>query len=498
MSLQIRRGTELQRASLSFTPAEGEIIWTTDNNQLWIGDGGTPGGINILANSAGTSMTWNATTQKFDFSGTLSGFNTDDLIDTTSTVNKYYNKLTAQNDIASMFTAVGSPIVTGDVTATVAPDKATVSSVTGLAKLEPFIITGPAGNGLSATTYYIVDIVDSGHITLATSLSNAQNGIAISSISTGSLVNTHFTAGGPDANIAFVYNPATHTISANVTLDGVGIASLSADPSPLLGANLGLNGYNITGLGNVDITGTLKASVGLGGDLSLNNHSITGNGSVVGTTIQAGTTTTNGDFVVFNSTNLALGTFNSITQGTDAAYIDINISRGTFTSPQNIQANDLLSGLLIHTWTGSQYARSIALVGVADGNVINGETPSSFVILTKNTTGTDDNQLRFNSYGQLLLPDGSATHPSISFATDGSLDTGFFHPADGVTAVTTNGVETSRFDSGGFRTTGFSKVGSFAGSGAYPSPAEAGMIIFDSNTNHFYGYNGSTWKQLDN
>jgi hypothetical protein len=41
--IQIRRGVEAQRASI--TPDTGELLFTTDNKQLFVGDGTTAGGL---------------------------------------------------------------------------------------------------------------------------------------------------------------------------------------------------------------------------------------------------------------------------------------------------------------------------------------------------------------------------------------------------------------------------------------------------------------------
>ena len=71
MSLRIRRGTEAQRPSAAFDL--GEIVWTTDTNKLYVGDGVNLGGKNILATSAGTGLIWNATTQRLDFNGSGTG-----------------------------------------------------------------------------------------------------------------------------------------------------------------------------------------------------------------------------------------------------------------------------------------------------------------------------------------------------------------------------------------------------------------------------------------
>lgn len=67
MALQIRRGLDSQR--LAITPANGELIFTTDTQLVYIGDGSTVGGIpvngsgNLEASFAGLTVTGNTTTQ---------------------------------------------------------------------------------------------------------------------------------------------------------------------------------------------------------------------------------------------------------------------------------------------------------------------------------------------------------------------------------------------------------------------------------------------------
>ena len=48
--IQIRRGVEAQRALV--TPDAGELLFTTDNKQLFVGDGATAGGLLVGGGSA--------------------------------------------------------------------------------------------------------------------------------------------------------------------------------------------------------------------------------------------------------------------------------------------------------------------------------------------------------------------------------------------------------------------------------------------------------------
>jgi hypothetical protein len=61
--IQIKRGLEANR--LAYTPLSGEFLFTTDNKQVFIGDGTTAGGINLLSSITtylGTVATYNVGT----------------------------------------------------------------------------------------------------------------------------------------------------------------------------------------------------------------------------------------------------------------------------------------------------------------------------------------------------------------------------------------------------------------------------------------------------
>ncbi|WGS50853.1 phage tail protein [Paraburkholderia sp. D15] len=78
--------------------------------------------------------------------------------------------------------------------------------------------------------------------------------------------------------------------------------------------------------------------------------------------------------------------------------------------------------------------------------------------------GTIFNDVVFADGKQLLLGEGNATRPSLTFVNDGAPDTGLFHIADGVFGITTNGVESVRF--------GTNKEVIFAGTPKAQTPAQ--------------------------
>lgn len=78
--IQIKRGPEASRTN--YTPRSGEMLWTTDGNKLFVGDGATAGGIDILSSVTsllGTAATYNVGTT----AGTIPVIGANGKLDTT-------------------------------------------------------------------------------------------------------------------------------------------------------------------------------------------------------------------------------------------------------------------------------------------------------------------------------------------------------------------------------------------------------------------------------
>ena len=103
MALRIRRGTDAQRQTVTFD--QGELVYTTDTLKLYVGDGITAGGKNLLSTAAGVGLTFNATTQALDFTTNNLGLTTSVV---TEGSNKYFTTQRAQDAAAALFTAAGS------------------------------------------------------------------------------------------------------------------------------------------------------------------------------------------------------------------------------------------------------------------------------------------------------------------------------------------------------------------------------------------------------
>jgi hypothetical protein len=96
MSLRIRRGTDAQRSGITFDM--GEIVWTTDGQQLWVGDGLTQGGSPVVgANIAGFGLAYDPTTRRIS----VAGLSADNI--TNGLNNRFFSTDLAQSAAASLF-----------------------------------------------------------------------------------------------------------------------------------------------------------------------------------------------------------------------------------------------------------------------------------------------------------------------------------------------------------------------------------------------------------
>jgi Major tropism determinant N-terminal domain len=210
--------------------------------------------------------------------------------------------------------------------------------------------------------------------------------------------------------------------------------TLETDSTPTLNGDLNLNENNITGTGEIDL-----------------NVLITSAGS---SSVSLGSVTHPVTVYSYSESTEDIAQFNCISPGTSFPFFTINAYKNSFSSPVNFSGGDYVSSLRFQAWNQS-----------LDTFQNIGSIYSLFDSSANFTTNFPAAKLIFTVGNNSSNPTGSM----MEFDNSGTLSV-----------------------------TGAVVVGSFEGSGAYPTSPSQGTIIFDSNTNHFFGYNGTTWKQLDN
>lgn len=178
MALRIRRGTNAQRTGKTFEM--GEIVYTTDSQQMWVGDGSTSGGIPVVgSNVAGYGLMYNSTSHKIE----VAGLSADDL--TNGTQNKFFSTELAQDAAASLFTS-GSHTnisfqyndVDGKINATVTLDGIGITDVVndtspslgGDLDLNNHAITGTGDIDFVGTLTLEGNVIQTGNLTTSGSL----------------------------------------------------------------------------------------------------------------------------------------------------------------------------------------------------------------------------------------------------------------------------------------------------------------------------------------
>lgn len=261
MALKIRRGTDAQRSGVIFD--QGEIVWTTDAQKLWVGDGITQGGVPVVGSSViGYGLSFNNTTKRIEL-GTVF---TDDITESPTAVKKFFTQELAQDAAALLFTT------------------------------------------------------------------------------------------GIHSGISIQYDDQNGRINLTVDTDDIGITDVVNDTTPQLGGDLDLNGFDITGTGNIDVDSVTAGT--------LTNGSITFNNDIA--------TFANNTFTLGDNTNPLNITFKSnedgapllvfkgITSGTTSSggSFEFRSAGGSLSVPTAVNPADAIS--LISSWgyTGAGYIQS--------------------------------------------------------------------------------------------------------------------------------------------
>lgn len=442
MPLQIRRGTNAERLAMTVPLAAGELLWVTDQQRLYIGNGASLAGVltsitgytNEDAQDAAAQLFQNGVHNgiSFTYGVTQDGA---DRIDATVNLTSY------------------SGPVKGDLTGSVFADNSTriIDGTNGKINLDGTINGNiiPDANStydIGSSSYRFKDLYLSGSTIYLGSASISASGSTISlpatinigsaSISSsGSIVDlpagttiagVPITGGGGGDGViqgnnyniniigddsTFMVNTSTKVVSAgggfNGNLTGNVTGNVVGDiksPNGYTILNNGTDGTDATFTGSVtgNVIGVVYAAAGstlIGNSVGYHTGDMTGsvfaddstmlvdgtNGVLNGSAISAITTNR---VSINRDTDTGFGIIlTSLTSDTDSASgIDFKASRGSLSSPTDTTDTDRIFGLSGYVWKADQsdYVLSAILAASVDGTYGSGDpyAPSKFSLYT--------------------------------------------------------------------------------------------------------------------
>ena len=383
MPLQIRRGTEAERQVLATAPQDGELIWVTDEQRMYVGDGATL--LRDLAPITGyTDENARDAVANALTSASHSGvtFTYDDVADTITASVSYgamqedldlnSNNIIGSGNINITGNMTVDGNITGDYKGSIFADDSSlmIDSVTGTfnldGKVQNHIVpinTGIAEIGSVSNKFkeiYLSDNVWIGNTGIGT------NGVGINlpagSTIDGNPINEGGVGGqlrvdiiGEDSTV--IINTETNTVSGVFVGDLTG--SVFGDDSTLL----------------VDgVSSRVFAT-----DFDNGNIEISANDII-------GTSTVNLSSALQDSFR-----FNLVTDGSDPPDVSIQAQRGTIASPVNTQAGDKIANIKFGGYYGGDYLPGPVLLTTWDaGATLTNTSPASTlqVAIGDNSTGS--------------------------------------------------------------------------------------------------------------
>lgn len=394
MPLQLRRGTSTDIAG--FVPAEGELIYNTETGAISVGNGEVAGGRAVV----------NITPQE------IAQYTANALVD-------------------GAHSGITYELVDGVINSVVVPD---LSNYAGTIEADAFkgtlvgddstiLVDGLANKiNLNGTVKDNVAPDATGAYDLGTDGARFRDLYTSGSVHIGSAAITNPSAG-------IVNLPAGSTVNGvliGTGSGGAGIASVVEDTSPQLGGDLDLNSSNITGTGNINITGAVTAttiSADLGGNLGLNSNDITGTGNINITGTIAATTFTGahsgtfdgslggyldlGGYGIQGSGQLSVTSDAGVRGFTGFRGIDTNFpfsmhfrrSKGTTASPTAVTSQEQISALISEGYDGTGYVQSTGIISRVVGTVSTGVVSGQLEFYTSDFVGTSTRRLSIDQNG---------------------------------------------------------------------------------------------------
>lgn len=378
MPLQIRRGTEAERQTLTSTNGlvTGELLYVTNTQKLYIGTGVTGDHKGVAITGYTNEDAQDAVGPMFQ-NGTHNGiqFVYDDLnsyVNATVNLSNYQGVVKADGFVGSLFADTSTTLVDA-VSGTFNLDGTVGSQV--VPNIANNYDLGSASYGFRNLYLGNAVITSSGEV-VNLPVGSTVGGESIG-ITPGSNYNINVT--GDDSTV--MLNSSTKTIRAGGGIFG----SIYASDESSLVLNNGTDGTDAVYRGSIrSATETILVDYGTG---TLRGTDIFSTGSYVATS------------------ETPLTTMLSLTVATDSVspnLITVRKSRGSIGSPAAVQSGDAINSITGLAHDGSGFYSSTAITSRVTGTVLTGIVPGQIEFSTTSTSGVLTTRVTIDNAGSLL------------------------------------------------------------------------------------------------
>jgi hypothetical protein len=389
MALQVRRGTNAER--LAVTPLAGELIFTTDTKQLYVGDGSTAGGITSIANTINSVL--DDTTPQLG--GTLD-LNGNDITGT-GNIN-ITGTITATGNI-NLGDGAGSDVISvgGSISGHLLPATDTTWNLGSLTYQfnEAWISQLNVENQINANRINASLIADDSTVVFnAATSSVTADSVTGATVTAGTSTSAGVfraysqTEGGIVAEYRSYHDGANAGVSRNVRYRGTAAVPGAVQNGDQL-FSIQWNGWDGTGIttassitGLVGDTGTIGAGA-VPGRLAFTVRNAAG-ATVTPLAIDETSTVNFAGATVHQNANALLKSASAV-QG--SRVIDLQRTRGNLDVPVTVNSNDHIYTLRWQAYDGTSYTTSSQIRAEAESVNGAGQVPGRIRFMLADSTG---------------------------------------------------------------------------------------------------------------